>query len=338
MKKNKNSSYEMKKSAVMAAMKGTSIKSLSEIYSKDRSTIHRWIQNFNLRKKITDLVPKNRTGRPAKSNLINYQQLKRDLLKSATNFGFETSFWNSTRIRQHLKKSYKVSISKATMCRNLRLAKITYRKPERRYYETDEKAQQYWLKNDLPEIIKFAKKQKAIIYFEDESCIRLTPIIGKTWTPKNKKVKHKVTGNRGSIAAMSAISSTGRLLFTLHKKTITAVEVILFLKQMLDHHPRRHLVVVMDQAKPHTANDVKTFIEAQKRLHVFYLPSRSPNLNPDEKVWRHLKHEELKSHGALTVRALQTLTNKKLKKMARNPDLVRGIFHQCEEASKFISK
>jgi len=57
---------------------------------------------------------------------------------------------------------------------------------------------------------------------------------------------------------------------------------------------KRHLVVVMDRAATHRSKKVIAFIESQKRLHVFYLPPRSPNLIPDEKAWNHLKHNDLK--------------------------------------------
>jgi transposase len=73
----------------------------------------------------------------------------------------------------------------------------------------------------------------------------------------------------------------------------------------------------MDQAPCHRAKKVKTFVQSQKRLHVFYLPPRSPEYNPDEKVWNHLKHHELKSHGAKTTEELRKLTHRKLKSMAK---------------------
>ena len=54
------------------------------------------------------------------------------------------------------------------------------------------------------------------------------------------------------------------------------------------------------------------FIKSQKRLHVFYLPPRAPHLNPDEKVWNHLKHHELKSHQETNLDGLEKLSNKNL--------------------------
>src|SRR3974377_1798802 len=98
---------------------------------------------------------------------------------------------------------------------------------------------------------------------------------------------------------------------------------------MLQFHKRRHLVVVMDQAPPHTSQMTTAYIEDQPRLHVFYLPKYSAAWNPDEKVWNHLKHHELKAHKARTREELKVLTTRKLKGMSKNPRLLRGLFFRC---------
>lgn len=98
---------------------------------------------------------------------------------------------------------------------------------------------------------------------------------------------------------------------------------------MLKHHARRHIVVVMDQARTHTSKAFKKFVAKQKRLHIFYLLKYSPDWSPDEKVWNHLKHQELKSHQAKTTDELISIAKRKLKYMARNPRLMRGIFFRC---------
>ncbi len=91
----------------------------------------------------------------------------------------------------------------------------------------------------------------------------------------------------------------------------------------------------MDQAPPHTSKKTRAFIEQQPRLHVFYLPKYSPDWNPDEKVWNHLKHQELKSHQAKTKDELKHLTRRKLRSTAKRPHLVRGIFFRCCIAGLF---
>ena len=98
---------------------------------------------------------------------------------------------------------------------------------------------------------------------------------------------------------------------------------------MLNHHPRRHLVIVMDQAPCHTSKKTKKYIESKKRLHVFYLPPYSADLNPDEKVWNHLKNIELRDHQKQDSRELKKLVRKKLMKMSKSEDTIYGIFNRC---------
>ena len=93
--------------------------------------------------------------------------------------------------------------------------------------------------------------------------------------------------------------------------------------------------LVMDQAPPHTSKKTTAFIDKQPRLHVFHLPKYSPDWNPDEKVWNHLKHQELKSHQAKTKEELKQLTRRKLQSMAKRPHLMRGLFFRCCVAELF---
>ena len=167
------------------------------------------------------------------------------------------------------------------------------------------------------------------MYFQDEANVSLTALLAKTWSPRGETPKQRVTGKRAGVAAMSAITKRGNLIFKLHEKRIASPEIIAFLSQMLRHHSKRHLVVIMDQAPPHTSKMTKAFIASQPRLHVFHLPKYSPDWNPDEKVWNHLKNQELKGHQAKTKSELVELTQEKLNSMACNHSLLRGIYFRC---------
>jgi transposase len=256
-------------------------------------------------------------------------ELRALVLRPASAFGYETDLWTVGRLHRVIEEQYQVAVSRDTVWRRLREAGLTYQKPEREYYEIDEKARQKWRRHEVPIIRKCVEKYRAILYFQDESNVSLTAFLGKTWSPRGQTPKARVTGKRGGVAAMSAISKPGHLLFRLLEKRIASGEVIDFLTQMLKHHPRRHLVVVMDQARPHTSKKTKAYIKSQRRLHVFYLPKYSPDWNPDEKVWNHLKHCELKSHQAKTKDELKRLTRRKLKSMAKRPELLRGLYFRC---------
>jgi transposase len=320
--------------AIEAVQNGIPKSAVAKAYGVSRLTIYRWLERFEV-EGPEGLERKAGSGRPRKLEELTEGELRTIVLQNASQFGFETDLWTVGRLRRVIQEEFEIDLSNNTVWRRLREAGLTYQKPEREYYEIDEATREAWLKNDVPKIRRAVRKHRAILYFQDESNVSLTAFLGKTWAPRGQTPRSKVTGKRGGVAALSALSRRGNLLFRLLEKRIASAQVIDFLGQMLRHHPRRHLVVVMDQAPPHTSKKTKAFIQQQPRLHVFYLPKYSPDWNPDEKVWNHLKHQELKSHQAKTKDELKHLTRCKLQSMAKRPRLMRGLFFRCCVAELF---
>ncbi len=328
------STYEVRQRAINAVVRGTEISLVAEVFGTDRTTIHRWLRRYRL-EGTEGLHRKPGSGRPRILESLTENELRRIILRPASSFGYETDLWTVRRVRTTIEDKSGVRVSSNTVWRRLREAGLTYQKPEREYYEFDENARQAWARTEIPRIRRTVLEYRAILYFQDEANVSLTAFLGKTWGVRGQTPKVRVTGKRGGVAAVSAISRRGYLLFRLYEKRITSVEVIEFLSQMLNHHKTRHLVVVMDQAPPHVSKATHQYIEAQRRLHVFYLPKYSPSWNPDEKVWNHLKHQELKAHRAKTKEELKDLTKTKLRNMSRDPELIRGIFFRCCVADLF---
>ena len=325
---------EVRRRAVDAVMEGMAKTAVAAAYSVDRKTVSRWVDRF--REEGSDgLVRKIGSGRPRKLEDLREQELLRIVLAGATAYGFETDLWTVGRLRRVITDEFQIQVSKDTIWRRLRDAGLTYQKPEREYYEIDEATRKKWLRYEVPKIRRAVEKHRGILYFQDESNISLTAFLGKTWAPCGQTPKAKVTGKRAGVAATSAISRSGQLLFRLLEKRIASKEVIEFLDQMLRHHKRRHLIVVMDQAPPHTSKKTRAWIAGQPRLHVFHLPKYSPDWNPDEKVWNHLKHQELVRHQAKNKDELKQLTRRKLQSMAKRPKLMQGIFFRCCIAELF---
>lgn len=325
---------EFRRRAVDGVMRGLTKTSVAVAYGVDRKTITRWVCKF--REGGGDaLVRQPGSGRPRKLEDLSEEELLRTVIAGAMAYGFATDLWTVGRLRRVIADKFQIMVSKNTVWRRLREAGLTYQKPEREYYEIDEAARKKWLRYEVPKIRRAIKKHNAILYFQDESNISLTAFLGKTWAPCGKTPKANVTGKRAGVAATSAISRSGQLLFRLLDKRIASKEVIEFLGQMLRHHKRRHLVVVMDRAPPHTSKKTRQWIDSQSRLHVFHLPAYSPDWNPDEKVWNYLKHNELASHQAKNKDELKQLARRKLQSMAKRPKLMRGIFFRCCIAELF---
>ncbi len=320
---------EVRFRAVQAVMAGNAVTHVAEIFGVSRRTLTYWMERYqNDPENGLDRKKNPGSARPRKAPDVDTNFLIRLTASDATKHGFDSNLWTARRVKQVLDRSPKTSLGKSAVHERLRKARLTWQKPRRQYFDEDgdDENRKRWLAEEWPKIQETTAKHRAILYFEDEAHISLSPVLGKTWAPKGKTPKVKVTSKRGGFSAMSVISAGGSLVFRLFEHRICSEEVIEFLGALLVFHRRRHLVVVMDNASPHSSKKTRDFINKQKRLHVFWLPPRSPEFNPDEKVWNHLKNHELKSHGARDKEELIKITQKKLDELSKDVRKVRGIY------------
>jgi len=125
---------------------------------------------------------------------------------------------------------------------------------------------------------------------------------------------------------VSAISAKGQMRFMVFEDKLNGPLYVQFLKRLL-HGTERPIFLIVDGHSVHKARVVTAFVASTKgRLRLFCLPPYSPELNPDEQVWDHVKH-----HGAgrAIVRSaahLKALVMRRLRQIQRAPELIRAFF------------
>jgi len=189
---------------------------------------------------------------------------------------------------------------------------------------------QTWLKKTWPKLLKKAKQERAVILFEDESALSLIPTLGKTWSKIGHTPLVTVTGKKGSIPVISAISLSGRLFFKIPKNNVNSVEFIMFLEQILKEIKRKKIYMILDKGPAHTSKLTKAFIEQEHRMELILLPSYSPDFNPDEYVWGRLKNIEMKTHDGKSKDDLRTKTFRSMKSIQGKKSLVKSFFRNTK--------
>lgn len=316
-------------------MEGQSLKSVAASLRVHPGSVSRWLTRWR-RNGQEGLAHRKATGRPRIFDCEQHgEQVLRIVRRLATEFGFENPLWTCRRLRDVIVRELGIKLSIPTMWRLLRERNLTCQKPERRAVEQDPVARELWLREEWPAIKTLAREERALIFFEDEACVRLTPTLGRTWGPVGKRPKIPVTGKRASICVMSAVSPQGNLFFTIPEERVNSDIYISFLRDLLSEYPRRKLFVIADQASPHTSKKTKFFAGKKKRLRLFYLPAYSPDFNPDEQVWNHLKNQEMKAHAATDKESLRSTTSRAMRRMGVRPSLVRSFFHRSEIKEHF---
>ena len=81
---------------------------------------------------------------------------------------------------------------------------------------------------------------------------------------------------------ISAINNKGLVRFMIYKTTMNAKVLIRFFKRLIKDAGRK-VFVILDNLRVHHAKVVKAWLQKyEEKIEVHYLPSYSPELNPDE--------------------------------------------------------
>lgn len=327
---------EIRRLGVAAISRGERVNAVASSFAVHPASVSRWLTRFR-RGGDAGLSRRKATGRPRKLDGDLFGEAVLSIVRClATDFGFENPLWTCRRLQTVIGRVLKVRLSIPTVWRHLRRAKLTCQKPERRAFEQNPIAREEWLRKGWPAIKALAKKERALIFFQDESSIRLTPTVGRTWAPSGDRPTVPLTGKRGSICVMSAVSPSGHLYFMIPGERVNSDVYILFLAGLMKEYPRRKIFVIADQASPHTSKRTKIFLEHNRRLRQFVLPPYSPDFNPDEQVWNHLKHHELKAHNETEKDGLRRRTSRAMRKMGKRPSLLRSFFHRSKIREHFL--
>ena len=305
---------------------GKEINEIAYFFGVHRGSVSRWVTLYRRNGKN---ILKRRKAKGAEYKLSK-EELK-DVISmlndDATTYGFETPLWTCKRVQQMIFKKTKKSMHTTGIRKLFRKLKLSPQKPERFAFQRNEKAVKKWITEEWPKIQAHCRRWQAMLYFQDESGVSLTPVLGRTWAPKGKTPKVKVTGNRGGLCVTSAISPAGKLIFRIEKGKINADKHIEFLKKIIKQHPNRKIIVVEDGAPAHRAKKVNEFVEQQmKRFAMYRLPAYAPDLNPDEHVWEYLKAYQLKTHQAQDTNELKHLVKRKMQSIQKRKDLIHSFF------------
>ncbi len=316
----------LRKQSIKLWKKGRSIEDIADFCGVHFTVIYKWIRIYK-QKGLEGLKKRKAKGAESKLNKDDKKQIISWLKKSAMEFGFETPLWDCRRIQRIIKQELNKKIAISNLWENLRKWNLTPQKPEKVALEKNQRKVTEWIKKEWPKIDKRRRKLQAMLYFQDESSVSLVPVLGKTWAKKGKTPKIKVTGNRGSIAVSSAISPAGRMVFRIEKGNVNSESFVDFLRQIIKNHKWRKIIVITDNSKPHTSDYVKKFSEENKnRITIYYLPTYSPDMNPDEQVWKYLKNVKLKAHQARNKKEFTPLVRSKMQSIQKKPKLIKSFF------------
>jgi transposase len=312
--------------AVEQVEKGAHPERVAETLGLHRKTVYGWLAKFRaggreaLRAKPV----------PGRVPLLSADQLRTLYALIAgtdpTQHQFEFNLWTRELVRQVIITRFGVRMSVVSVGRWLKVLGLSPQKPLYRAYQADPEAVDRWKREEYPAIQAEAKKVGATVYFADEASVRSDYHAGTTWAPVGKTPVVSTTGARFSQNMISAVSAQGALRFTLLEGTLDAAKFIDFCRKLLRDNGKP-VYLIVDGHPVHRSAAVKKYVaDTEGRLRLFQLPAYSPQLNPDEWVWKNVKADRVGRKTITGPDQFRTLVLGALRRMQKMPGIVRGFF------------
>lgn len=128
---------------------------------------------------------------------------------------------------------------------------------------------------------------------------------------------------------MSAITTDGKLLMMEQERAFKGKDVVRFLRHLLREIPGK-LLVIWDGSPIHRSKVVKRFLAdgGASRIQLEQLPGYAPDLNPDEGIWSHLKHVELRNVCCQNLQELKVELRRAKERLRHKRYVIEGCFRQ----------
>jgi transposase len=321
--------YELRKQVVRLRKQGKSNQEISEIvglYPTHVSTIWQRYQKGG----IDALKPKVRGRKLGEQRNLTAEQeatIKKLLVdKTPDQLKLPFALWTRDAVRLAINKEFGVEFPLRTITDYLKRWGFTPQKPAKRAYEQNPKAVQQWLDSAYPEIAAKAKEEKAEIHWGDETGVQSDAYNAKGFAPKGKTPIVRLNVKKSSINMISAITNQGKVRFMLYRETMTSQVFIKFLSR-LTRDAQRKVFLLLDNHRVHHSKKVKEWLDQHReQIELFFLPSYSPELNPDEYLNGNLKQKIRSGMPARSQTELIKKTRSFMKTLQRRPYHVRGFF------------
>jgi transposase len=198
-----------------------------------------------------------------------------------------STYWLSQYILAYTGKRYKSKTSHYLLFRE---ARLSFHFPGKSYEKADEQRKAAWVAQQTDgrsRLMRAWQDEDTIILCEDEMVLTSSTTLQKIWLPKNSYppiVDTNTTKKRKSLYGFLNLKTGKQHAFmTDWQNMFITVEVLDKLRQV---YPTQQLLLVWDNCGWHRGSEVVKWIRRDKRTRTLHFPPYTPDLNPQEHVWK----------------------------------------------------
>ena len=322
--------YEKRKQVVALHRKGMRLNAICETVGLCWKAVRKAIDLYESGG-VRALRPK-KWGRPAGTSRTltaeQEKQVQKDICdKRPEQMKMDFALWTRVAVLVYIREHFGIDMPVRTVGEYLKRWGFTPQKPIKVAYEQKPEAVRKWLDEEYPAISARAKAENAEIHWADETAVMNSDVRGRSYSPRGvTPTTRSVWGARQRFSMISSVNNQGKCYWMIIDGVFNADRLTEFMESLVKDAPRK-VFLVMDNLKVHHCKPVKEWLEKNReRIEVFYLPSYSPELNPDERLNADLKHAITASVPRRTRQGLLKKTKEHMNMVKSSPERVR-TFH-----------
>lgn len=256
------------------------------------------------------------------------QQIQRAIIdKRPEQLKMDFCLWSRAAVMQLIEQDYGITLPVRTVGKYLARWGFTPQKPIKKAYEQRPEAVKVWLNEQYPAIAAKAKAEGGEIHWGDETALTNTDVRGRSYAPAGQTpVAYAPGGKREKLSMIATVTNQGKTRWMIIDEAFNADKLIEFLQALIKDAGKKVFLIV-DNLRVHHAKPVKAWLaEHGCQIEIFYLPSYSPELNPEERLNADLKQAMGKKVPVRTKAKLRDAANEHMVRLEQSPDRIRSFF------------
>lgn len=313
-----------------AVVGGMSHREAAQVFGVERAVVSKWMRRW--RDGGWEGLKERRRGRRLGEQQVlkPWQQgviVKLIKDKNPDQLKLPGFLWTRDAVVELIDQRFGVRLAVTTVGRYMRAWGLTPQVPAHRAFERDPEAVRQWLEDTYPKIVAEAKRENALILWQDETGFRSQCSHGRSWSPKGQTPVVEGSGQRFGVNMSSAIGNDGSLRFMLFEGNFNQFVFIDFLERLIKHHPDRKIHLIVDSHPSHRSKLVKQWVaEHSERIKLHFLPGYSPDLNPVELLNHDVKANAVGRRRARNLAELKDNVTSYMNARRKQPHIIKRFF------------
>lgn len=329
----KNVSQETRKTikqqVIRLHKKGKSESDIADLVNISYQAVSRIVRSYK-KEGMSCIKEKTRGRKTGEKRSLSKQQekeIQRIIIdKNPDQLKLAFCLWTRAAIQQLIRNKYGIEIPIRSISNYLDRWGMTCQRPKKRGYSQDDVKLKTFMEETYPGIAAKAKKEKAEIYWGDETGINNQEYYVRGFSPKGRTPIVPSFSKIEKINMISAINNKGTCRFMCYEDSMTQQRFIEFMARLVKDSEKKVLLIV-DNLRVHHGKIVQKWLDKHKdEIEVFYTSPYSPEINPDEYLNHNLKQNV---HSGILPHTKEDLIHKThcfMRKLQKCPKMVQRLF------------